>query len=294
MTASARLLACLLALLCGGGCVASGPAPRSPALRHAVADLHGLAVHYDDVGSGDRALVFLHGWASDSRVWAGQVPALADLGRLLVIDLPGHGRSDQPQSDCTMALFADAVEAVLDDAGVSRCVLVAHSNGAPVALAFARTRPGRTRGLITIEGALRLMIEDAATRERVVGQFKGEGAQERAVGMLEASLGAGRDPAELADLLAMVRAVPRHVMESSLDAAWDPAAWSTARLDTPVLALMAESPYWSAEYEQGLRTFIPELDFQRLQGVSHFVQLDRPGEVNRRIATWVRRRNLLD
>ncbi len=70
-------------------------------------------IHYVTAGKGSRTIVFIHGWAGNLGFWREQVPALADKARLILIDLPGHGQSDKPQTAYTMDFFADAVLAVL-------------------------------------------------------------------------------------------------------------------------------------------------------------------------------------
>ena len=80
--------------------------------------------------------------------WRMQVPAFETKSRVIAIDLPGHGRSDKPQIDYTMDLFARAIDAVLRDAKVDRAVLVGHSMGVPVVRQFYRKYPEKTRALV--------------------------------------------------------------------------------------------------------------------------------------------------
>jgi pimeloyl-ACP methyl ester carboxylesterase len=101
-------------------------------------------------GDPDRpALVLVHGWGktADSTWW----PLMAMTERSLVlIDLPGHGRSrlDRP---FTFELAAEAVTRVIEDAGLVRPVLVAHSMGGPVVLTALRgTDPERFSGLVAM------------------------------------------------------------------------------------------------------------------------------------------------
>lgn len=101
-------------------------------------------------GDPDRpALVLVHGWGrtADSTWW----PVIATSERTLaVIDLPGHGgsRLDQP---FTFELAAEAVNRVIEDAGLVRPVLVAHSMGGPVVFTALRgSEPGRFAGLVAM------------------------------------------------------------------------------------------------------------------------------------------------
>ncbi|GAA4319663.1 alpha/beta hydrolase [Flaviaesturariibacter amylovorans] len=105
----------------------------------------GALLSYGISGSDGPVLVLLHGFGEDSGIWARQ-QELAAHCRLLLPDLPGSGRS-APTGDLSMEGMADAVAAMLDAEGISRCILVGHSMGGYVALAFGERYPGRLQGL---------------------------------------------------------------------------------------------------------------------------------------------------
>ena len=90
-------------------------------------------------------LVLLHGFGEDSRIWE-QQQALAAHCRLLTPDLPGSGREAAPEQ-YSMESLAEAIRDRLDAEGVDRCILVGHSMGGYVALAFAERWPERLQGL---------------------------------------------------------------------------------------------------------------------------------------------------
>jgi pimeloyl-ACP methyl ester carboxylesterase len=80
-------------------------------------------------------LVLLHGFCEDSSLWDTLLPHLPGIP-VVAIDLPGFGQSDLLLSP-DMASYAQAVVEVLDALDLQRCVLVGHSLGGYVALAFA-------------------------------------------------------------------------------------------------------------------------------------------------------------
>src|SRR3954462_13976179 len=80
--------------------------------------LDGAKVHYTEYGTGENALLFVHGWACDETFWAGQAAALGGDNHVITIDLPGHGQSDKPQIAYTMDLYVRAIDAVLQEAKV--------------------------------------------------------------------------------------------------------------------------------------------------------------------------------
>ncbi len=100
------------------------------------ADLDGSQVAYEARGTGDDAIVFVHGWSGDRSHWYRQMDGIATDRRLLAVDLIGHGASDAPDIPYTMNLFARSVAAVLDKLELERAVLVGHSMGVMVVRQF--------------------------------------------------------------------------------------------------------------------------------------------------------------
>ena len=103
-------------------------------------------LNYRVRGAG-HALVLIHGFTETSAIWddfAGELSA--DL-QVITPDLPGHGQSDCTGEVHTMEEMAEAVKNLLDQLGVKHCVMIGHSMGGYVALAFARKHPEMLRGL---------------------------------------------------------------------------------------------------------------------------------------------------
>ena len=91
------------------------------------------------------AVLFLHGWTLDRRLWA---PQLSDLGAdyfCIAIDRRGFGRSTAPAS---LAEEGADILAVLDHFGIEKAVIVGMSQAGRIAAEFAIQNPARTAGLI--------------------------------------------------------------------------------------------------------------------------------------------------
>jgi 3-oxoadipate enol-lactonase len=98
------------------------------------------------------ALVFLHGFALDARMWRRQVEAFESSYRVMTIDLPGFG----PQArDVGEIEPAAEVARAMDASGLVGAHLVANSYGAAVAIDFALQNPRRVHSL-TLTGPLML------------------------------------------------------------------------------------------------------------------------------------------
>ena len=103
-------------------------------------------VNYQDSGRGE-ALVLLHGFTETLDMWDDFSSELSADYRVVRIDLPGHGGSECAGEVHTMAFMADVVKAVLDHLSIRKCLVVGHSMGGYVALAFARKYGFMLRGL---------------------------------------------------------------------------------------------------------------------------------------------------
>jgi pimeloyl-ACP methyl ester carboxylesterase len=103
-------------------------------------------LHYRDEGNGN-TIVLLHGYLESMDIWGSFKDELSRYYRVVTIDLPGHGKSDTVCEIHTMEIMADAVEIVLNYLDIGRAVIIGHSMGGYVTLAFAEIFPEKTVGL---------------------------------------------------------------------------------------------------------------------------------------------------
>jgi pimeloyl-ACP methyl ester carboxylesterase len=115
------------------------PLPDTVFPRHTV-ELHGSRVAFVDVGEGD-PLVLLHGITCSAASWNAIVPALAEHHRVIVPDLPGHGRSSRARGDYSVAGFALYVRDLLMGLGIRKATFVGHSLGGGVTMQTAYAYP---------------------------------------------------------------------------------------------------------------------------------------------------------
>ncbi len=101
---------------------------------------------YSDNGAGD-TLVFLHGFCESKQVWEDFTKPLQQHYRVIALDLPGHGSNTQNISSYSMEHMADNVKQQLDNLGVQQCMLVGHSMGGYVSMAFAEKYEPQLQGI---------------------------------------------------------------------------------------------------------------------------------------------------
>lgn len=118
-------------------------------------------IHYNVQGSG-RTVVLLHGFLESSSMWDEYATRLSKSKRVITIDLPGHGQSDCFGYVHTMDFMAECVKTVLDELKIRKCVLIGHSMGGYVGLAFADMYPDYLKGLCLFFSTSR---EDSETKK---------------------------------------------------------------------------------------------------------------------------------
>jgi pimeloyl-ACP methyl ester carboxylesterase len=107
------------------------------------------------------AMLFIHGAGQDHTTW--QLPAryFAWHGYgVLALDLPGHGRSDDPPL-ATIPAMADWIGGIMDAVGVGAAALVGHSLGAAIAIEAAAACGQRISRLALLGAGLAMPVNAA-------------------------------------------------------------------------------------------------------------------------------------
>ena len=114
----------------------------------------GKHIHYEDYGSGDTAVVLVHGWGMSLRTWDYTLPALVDAGqRVVLLDHRGCGQSSKDFADLGIEAIAGDVVALVQHLGLQRVVLNGWSMGGAVVTAAAHLLGQRCVGLVLTCGA---------------------------------------------------------------------------------------------------------------------------------------------
>ena len=109
-------------------------------------ELNPVDLFYEEQGQGIPA-IFLHGFPFDHTIWEPLIPLLQNQARMILPDLRGFGRSPVEGDAYTMRLQAEDIARLLDRLEIEKAVLVGHSMGGYVTLAFAQAYPDRLLGL---------------------------------------------------------------------------------------------------------------------------------------------------
>lgn len=111
--------------------------------------IHGYQRAYRIAGEGP-ALLLIHGISDNSVTWLPVFEALARRYTVVAPDLLGHGSSDKPRADYSVAAFANGMRDLLDVLGIDRATVVGHSLGGGVAAQLSYQYPERVERLVLV------------------------------------------------------------------------------------------------------------------------------------------------
>jgi pimeloyl-ACP methyl ester carboxylesterase len=257
-------------------------------------------MHHVAQGSGEPALVFVHGFAGGLEDWRAQLGHFAPRRTVVACDLRGHGATPGRAGECSIEHYGGDVAALLGALQISRAVLVGHSMGCRVVLEAARLDPERVAGVVLVDGskmgsgdpqqaedAMRAAIEFAgypAFAEAFFAQmFLAPSRESRAI-----IARAKRLPAEIgAALFPRMLRWDAGQMESALDALRAPllviqSTWVNAEKKRAPLA-----PGQSTPWLELVKSRVPGARIEIVPRTGHFTQIEAAGEVNRLIESFV-------
>ncbi|HVT42090.1 MAG TPA: alpha/beta hydrolase [Acidimicrobiales bacterium] len=122
---------------------------REGMLRMHYATIHGYRRAFVHAGAGP-AVLLIHGIGDSSDTWRPVAGRLAQHHTVVAPDLLGHGRSEKPRADYTIAGFANGMRDLLSLLGIERVTVVGHSLGGGVAAQFAYQFPERCERLVLV------------------------------------------------------------------------------------------------------------------------------------------------
>lgn len=215
--------------------------------------INGVNLAVDVQGEGS-AVLFIHGYPHDRRIWSRPMAGLEGFRRIAP-DLRGMGASDAPDLGYSMETYARDLAALLDTLGVDRAVLCGLSMGGYVAFEFLRRWRRRVQGLVLLDtraeadsadgkrgrdAAAALAREEGpgAVAEELLDRMLAPGTRETSpeiaaevrrmmaatpVAGMVGALGAMRDRPDSADLLPMLAGLPTLVIVGQEDVLTPPA-----------------------------------------------------------------------
>ncbi len=131
-----------------------------------------IKIHYTDIGKG-KSILLLHGFLESLSMWSNISENLSKKYRVICIDLLGHGFTENYGYIHTMEDQAEMIKAVLNHVRLRKYIIVGHSMGGYIALAFAKLYPENMKGLCLMNStALPDSSEKKINRDRAIKAVK--------------------------------------------------------------------------------------------------------------------------
>lgn len=233
-------------------------------------------IHVEDGGSGRGVpVIFVHSGAGNLTQWRGQLDHVRKSRRAVAFDLRGMGQSDIPANgQYSLEAMADDVLAVADALKIPRFVLVGHSLGGGVVLAFSEKYPNRPAGIVYVDTAGNVKVpEEEVTRFLAALRANKHDFMRQWFAPI---LKNARDEVKNA-VLASVDRTPVEAIAGPLDSmlTFD-VGKALSSYHGPKLAIAASA----IETPMSLHMQFPDEPTKKIAGTSHWLHMDKPEEFN--------------
>lgn len=114
-------------------------------------DNQGVNIDYEDSKTGKITLLFIHGWNIDRSYWVNQINFFSKKYRVIVIDLPGHGKSGKNRENWTVEEYGKDVTAILTQLDLHNVILIGHSMSGAIVVESALKNPDRVIGVVGVD-----------------------------------------------------------------------------------------------------------------------------------------------
>jgi pimeloyl-ACP methyl ester carboxylesterase len=144
-----------------------------------------MELHFVNQGSSKTPLVLLHAFPVTYAMWQHQIGALSDKHEVYALDLPGFGSSPTLREDASIAAYARAVLALLDEQGIGKAVFGGCSMGGYIIFEIWRQAKKRVAGMILCD--TRAEADTEATKEarqQSIENVRANGLDQLAEGMI--------------------------------------------------------------------------------------------------------------
>ncbi|MCK4546523.1 MAG: alpha/beta hydrolase [Candidatus Eisenbacteria sp.] len=246
-----------------------------------VSSADGLGIHYRTRGSGEPALVFVHGWSCDGSYWTAQWDHFTANHQVVTIDLGGHGQSGLGRGRWSMVAFGADVRAVVEKLDLDDVVLIGHSMGGAIIVEATLGMPGRVRGLVGVDNfqtpyldMTPQQIEDFVSRMQVNFVTNTED-------WVRSMFPPGADPLMVDKVAKDMASAPPEVATSALRelliwySTQAPAALEKLRV--PLQCISSDKHPTDVE---GISAIVDRYELRLMPGHGHFLMLEDPATFN--------------
>jgi len=247
----------------------------------------GTTLAYTDEGSSTTVapMVLVHGWGCDHTSLKAQAEYFSRTRRVVNLDLPGHGESDAPAEDYTMADYADDVAWLCAALGLHAPMMVGHSMGGNILLELSARHPETPGSIVLIDSVLfpsETLIE--ASAPFIAAPAGPDFASAYRSGISRLHLITDEIAAHESVFAALPRA-PQHVLAASFVSQLIGQDIVAAASGYKVPVAYVGSSHLLADLQK-LKVLVPQLVTAQVLGAGHFSPIIAPDQINAMLARF--------
>ncbi len=130
-----------------------------------------LNINYEEINSeGKNTIVLLHGWGQNIQMMMPIANKIKKENRLIIVDLPGHGFSEEPSFAYTVEDYMETIKELLDVLKIKNPTFIGHSFGGKISLLYASRY--KTNKLILFGSPFKKEVEKVSFKLKVLKTLK--------------------------------------------------------------------------------------------------------------------------
>ncbi|WP_181776115.1 alpha/beta fold hydrolase [Amycolatopsis pittospori] len=259
------------------------------------AELDGISVAYDDLGSG-LPVVLVHGHPFNRTMWRPQAERFSREGyRVITADLRGYGETTVVPGKTGLDVFAADIARLADHLGIERFVLGGLSMGGQIVMDFHRTHPERVAGLLLADTSPQEETEEGKrvrneTADRILDEGIGWYADEVLTKMVSPE-NVRTQPDVAAHVLQMMRTTPKEGAAAALRGRAERPDYreSLTKVAVPSLVVVGtEDEFTPVADAELMHDLIPGSTLAVIEGAAHMPNLEREAEFDAVFARFLK------
>ena len=130
-----------------------------------------VAIEYDQCGSNDTTLLFIHGWCINKEYWNDQKKYFCDKYKVITLDLPGFGLSGKNRTNWTFEQYADDINEFIKAEKLKNVILIGHSMSGDILLLMDTKHPESVISIVGIDNLKRPGVKLSEEENKGVEDF---------------------------------------------------------------------------------------------------------------------------
>ncbi len=240
-----------------------------------------MTIHTERYGEGEK-VVFIHGSGWNTSMWDHQRDYLKASMEVLLVDLPGHGKSPGEGYD-SVEEYRNAVYGMIRDLDLGKCFIAGHSLGGAIALSLSLAHAEIIKGIILIGTGAKLRVHPQILDNIIKDKEK----TVRDIGALAFSMNASSDLRNKAfneTMKCTAGVIHKDFTACDRFDIMD----SVSSISVPALIICgADDTLTLPKYSAHLNKAIQGSTLALIEGAGHMVMIEKPMEVNRAIEKFV-------